>query len=87
MNAKQFEISTHSRYSWTNMHEHNFVLCRKCSAPLTPTEFSSAIGDLGKIVAARLPERCEDCETRKRLKKEEKKEAKLAAKEEGEVSA
>ena len=72
MNAKQFEISTHSRYSWTNMYEHNFVLCRKCSGPLTPTEFSSAISELGKVVVARLPERCADCEMRKRLKKEEK---------------
>ena len=72
MNAKQFEISTHSRYSWTNLHEHNFVPCRKCCAPMTPTEFGSAIDDLGKIVAARLPERCSDCEMRKRLKKEEK---------------
>jgi RNase P subunit RPR2 len=82
MNAKQYEISTHSRYSWTNLFAHNFVTCRKCTTPLLPAEFGPAIGELGKIVPARLPERCAECETRKRLKQEEKKEAKLAAKEE-----
>lgn len=87
MNAKQFDISTHSRYSWTNLHAHNFVPCRKCCAPMTPAEFGPAVSEIGKIVVARLPERCTDCETRRRLKKEEKKEAKLAAKEEEKVTA
>jgi RNase P subunit RPR2 len=81
MNAKRFEISTHSRYSWQNLHQHNYVTCRKCTTPLLPAEFSPAIGALGKIVVASLPERCAECETRKRLKQEEKKEARLAAKE------
>lgn len=84
MNAKQYEISTRSRYSWTNLHAHNFVTCRKCCTPLLPSEFASGINPLDetKIVVAKLPERCAECETRKRLKQEEKKEAKLAAKEE-----
>lgn len=82
MNDKQWEISTHSRYSWTNLHAHNFVTCRKCCTPLLPAEFGPAISDIGKIVVARLPERCAECEVRKQLKKEEKKEARLAAKEE-----
>jgi RNase P subunit RPR2 len=82
MNDKQYEISTRSRYSWTNMFAYNFVTCRKCTAPLLPAEFGPAISDIGKIVVARLPERCAECETRKRLKQEEKREARLTAKQE-----
>lgn len=78
MNPKQFEISKRSRYSWTNLHNHNYVVCRKCTTPLLPEEYAGAIGDESKIIAARLPDRCGECEARKKLKKEEKKEAKLA---------
>lgn len=76
MNAKQYEISTRSRYSWTNLHEHNFVSCRKCNAPMTPVEFGPAVGDLSKIVTARLPDRCTDCANAKALAKTKKKEEK-----------
>ncbi len=72
MNIKQFEISTRSRYSWTNMHDNSYVICRKCSGPLLPSEFATAVTDYGKIIPERLPERCTDCENRKRMKKEEK---------------
>ena len=68
MNTKQFEISTHSRYSWTNLHAHCFVPCRKCSGPHTPAEFGGAISELGKVVAARLPDKCGDCLSRKKEK-------------------
>lgn len=71
MNTRQFEISIRSRYSWTNQHNHDYVLCRKCNQPLLPSEYGIAI-ELGKILPDKLPERCAECETRKRLKKEEK---------------
>jgi len=73
MNAKQYDISTRSRYSWTNLHKHNFVPCRKCGAPLVPSEFTPAVNDVsGKIVTARLPDRCAPCEVRKRDKADRK---------------
>jgi hypothetical protein len=74
MNIKQYEISTGSRYSWTNLHANNFVTCRKCMGPLRTAEYQHTIEN-DKVVVARLPDRCTDCEERKRLKKEERKEA------------
>lgn len=71
MSPKQFDISIRSHYSWTNLYRHAFVPCRKCSVPLLPLEFTPAISETnGKIVAARLPDRCSGCATtRKRAAK------------------
>lgn len=62
MNQKQFEISKLSRYSWTNTHNAQFVMCRNCASPLLKEEYASAINEeTGKIVILRLPERCSCC--------------------------
>ena len=71
MNDKQFKIAKISRYSWTNMHGHSYVNCRKCGGPLTKEEYASAVED-DKVIALRLPERCGSCILTSSKKKEKK---------------
>jgi hypothetical protein len=70
MNQKQYQIAMSSRWSWTNMHNHRFVSCRKCEAPLRTTEFSNAVVD-GKLIDTKLLERCSECPVARKKKEKE----------------